>query len=129
MFQQDPIGNQGSKENKWTQTTPSNPGGVVNPPTKGAAPEGFGWKALDYKFGDKPLYQVTKSLLKNKTSTGSFCGGQPTGAGGMSNPAAAAALNGGGSDNPYAPNATPNPDPISPQEEIPETGDWGGELG
>jgi len=90
-FQQDPVGNQGAKEFKGTQTTPSNPGGVVNPPAKGKGdPSSFGWKALDYKFGDRPAYQ----LLKNKATTGSWCGkGQDNAAlaAGMNNPSAAAA--------------------------------------
>lgn len=75
-------------------TTPGTPGAIVAPPTKPTDPEGFGWKALDYKFGDRPLYQVAKSLLKQKTSAGNggFCGKQTSPQGGMANQASKAAL-------------------------------------
>lgn len=43
---------------------------AINPAKAGGkAPEDFGWSAMDYKFGDRPLYQVAKAAMK-----GNWCG-------------------------------------------------------
>ena len=119
QYIEEPVGNSGSKANKGIRQTAGNPGGIVNPQAKSAAgPDAFGWKALDYKFGDRPLYQ----LMKNKATTGSFCGKGADKSGGMANPesAAAAAAAQQGSD--FAQTQT---DAFSPQTGNP----YGEELG
>lgn len=90
------VGMEGSKSMKPTAKS-GTPGGVVNPGAQAPKDaEGFGWKALDYKFGDRPLYQVAKGLLKKKSeSGGGFCGNKQNPQGGMANPAAKAVLQGG----------------------------------
>lgn len=64
------------------------PGGTVTPAAKGGNPEGFGWKMLDYKFGDRPAYQVMKGMAKNHANGGGFCGTPATAPGGMASAAA-----------------------------------------
>lgn len=82
--------------------------------------EGFGWKALDYKFGDKPIYQVMKSIAKNKADGGGFCGKSGVPQGGMSGAGAAAnAAQVAGMASPGAAGAAMNPDPVSPAAEAP----------
>jgi len=127
MQQKIGAGYEGSKGYKGS-TEPGSPGAVVNPAAKSADQSDFGWKALDYKYGDKPLYQMMKGAMQNKQGTGNFCGHQQGGQG-MQNPSAAAAM----AAKPYggAMPAGQNPGLNDmPEGEAPpvDTSDFGGEM-
>ncbi len=108
---------------------PSSPGGIAMPTKQaGKGEEDFGWKALDYAHGNKPLYAAMRGLMKNKDSTGSFCG-QGAAPGGMAPPRNNAAQVAGMAA-PGARGAMVNPDAVSPEVDPEEfvSNDFGGEL-